>query len=332
MVNTRKKRETIIPFPIHTSKTKQILKRGINIFKKRSKTKAGYKGTYPLEEEEINSESAMYTDSLTDVRNRFHINAKVCGRGQFGIVRACMNRETGSWYAIKSIPKSIGKYNNHLASEIKILRDVQHPNILRLKDVYEDERDVHLVTEFCLGGDLLERIIAKKQTTERRFSEKEAAKLIYDILGAIAYCHDVKGVVHRDLKPENVMFATSDEDAPIKIIDFGLSRYDTDVMKSKVGSVYYIAPEVLNREYTKSCDIWSIGVIAYMLLCGYPPFKGDSNKAILESVKAGHFDFPSPEWDTITDSAKEFICSLLTMDQNHRPTASEAMKHKWIKQ
>merc|ERR1712226_1001612 len=179
---------------------------------------------------------------------------------------------------------------------------------------------------------LFERIASKKRTPEGRFSEKEAAKLIYGILEAIAYCHDVKGIVHRDLKPENVMFATPGEDSSIRIIDFGLSRHDVGVMKTKVGTPYYIAPEVLNEEYTKSCDIWSIGVIAYMLLCGYPPFKGDSNKDILESVKAGHFDFPSPEWDTITDSAKEFICSLLTMDQNHRPTASEAMKHKWIKQ
>ena len=133
----------------------------------------------------------------------------------------------------------------------------------------------YTLTELCTGGELFDRIIAKTESPEGHFSERDAAKIVRCILDAIAYCHDIKGIVHRDLKPENFLFKDPSENAPIKIIDFGLSRHDTQVgimMKTKVGTPYYVAPEVLSREYTKSCDIWSIGVITYILLCGYPPF------------------------------------------------------------
>lgn len=145
--------------------------------------------------------------------------------------------------------------------------------------MYEDAKYLHLITELCTGGELFDRIIAKTKSREGHFSEHDAAKLIRDILDAIAYCHD-KQIVHRDLKPENFLYKTEAEDSPIKIIDFGLSRHDDQdfgIMKTKVGTPYYVAPEVLNREYTNSCDVWSIGVIAYILLCGYPPFYGDSD-------------------------------------------------------
>ena len=140
--------------------------------------------------------------------------------------------------------------------------------------------------------------------------------------------------VHRDLKPENFLFSTKDEDAVIKIIDFGLSRHDTatKIMNTKVGTPYYVAPEVLNREYTKSCDIWSIGVITYILLCGYPPFYGDTDNQIFDSVRTGRFDFPSPDWDGISQSAKDFICSMLRKDQSKRLTAAQALQHAWIQE
>lgn len=141
--------------------------------------------------------------------------------------------------------------------------------------------------------------------------------------------------VHRDLKPENFLFSTKDEDAVIKIIDFGLSRHDdtaTKIMNTKVGTPYYVAPEVLNREYTKSCDIWSIGVITYILLCGYPPFYGDTDNQIFDSVRTGRFDFPSPDWDDISQAAKDFICALLRKDPSKRLTAAEALHHAWIQE
>jgi calcium-dependent protein kinase len=140
--------------------------------------------------------------------------------------------------------------------------------------------------------------------------------------------------VHRDLKPENFLFSTKSEDAVIKIIDFGLSRHDTatKIMNTKVGTPYYVAPEVLNREYTKSCDIWSIGVITYILLCGYPPFYGDTDNQIFDSVRTARFDFPSPDWDGISEAAKDFICALLRKDPSKRLTAAEALQHAWIQE
>ena len=222
-----------------------------------------------------NTEHVVITDALTDVRVRYHINPKEIGHGHYGVVRKCMDRQTKEWYAIKSIRKSKVGRVDVLKREIDILKEVHHPNIIQLVEVHEDEKYLHLVTELCTGGELFDRIIAKTESPEGHFSERDAAKIVRCILDAIAYCHDVKGIVHRDLKPENFLFKDPSENAPIKIIDFGLSRYETQVgtmMKTKVGTPYYVAPEVLGREYTKSCDIWSIGVIAYILLCGYPPF------------------------------------------------------------
>lgn len=280
-------------------------------------------------------ESVMITNVLTDVKERYHVNTKEIGHGHYGVVRKCMDRKTGEWYAIKSIRKSKVHKIEVLKREIEILKDVQHPNIIRLIEVHEDSKYLHLITELCTGGELFDRIIAKTQSPEGHFSEVDAADLVRCILDAIAYCHDEKQIVHRDLKPENFLFASKSDDAPIKIIDFGLSRYDVDpgnMMRTKVGTPYYVAPEVLNRKYDKSCDIWSIGVISYILLCGYPPFYGDSDSQIFDSVRAGKFDFPSPEWDTVSKAAKDFVCSLLKKDPAKRPTATQAMQHKWILQ
>lgn len=199
--------------------------------------------------------------------------------------------------------------------------------------MHEDTKYLHLITELYTGGELYDRIMAKTESAEGHFSEKDAAKLVRKILGAIAYCHDVKQIVHRDLKPENFLFASEDDDAEIKIIDFGLSRYETQigVMNTRVGTPYYVAPEVLKKEYTKSCDIWSIGVITYILLCGYPPFYGDSDRQIFDSVRAGNFDFPSPEWDAVSENAKAFVSHLLQKNPSKRPMADQALNHLWIK-
>jgi len=276
----------------------------------------------------------MITDAISDVRVKYHINPKEIGHGHYGVVRKCMNRETKVWYAIKSIRKSkVGKVDV-LKREIALLKEVHHPNIIELVEVHEDQKYLHLITELCTGGELFDRIIEKTQSDEGHFSERDAANLVRCILDAIAYCHDVKGIVHRDLKPENFLFSTKSEDAVIKIIDFGLSRHDTatKIMNTKVGTPYYVAPEVLNREYTKSCDIWSIGVITYILLCGYPPFYGDTDNQIFDSVRTARFDFPSPDWDGISEAAKDFICALLRKDPSKRLTAAEALQHAWIQE
>jgi calcium-dependent protein kinase len=277
----------------------------------------------------------MITDTISDVRVKYHINPKEIGHGHYGVVRKCMDRENKEWYAIKSIRKSkVGKVDV-LKREIALLKEVKHPNIIELVEVHEDQKYLHLITELCTGGELFDRIIEKTQSDEGHFSERDAANLVRCILDAIAYCHDVKGIVHRDLKPENFLFSTKSEDAVIKIIDFGLSRHDdtaTKIMNTKVGTPYYVAPEVLNREYTKSCDIWSIGVITYILLCGYPPFYGDTDNQIFDCVRAARFDFPSPDWDGISQAAKDFICALLRKDPSKRLTASEALQHPWVQE
>mmetsp|Transcript_39649 Transcript_39649/g.55885 ORF Transcript_39649/g.55885 Transcript_39649/m.55885 type:complete len:515 (+) Transcript_39649:28-1572(+) len=277
--------------------------------------------------------AVVVTDVLSDVRVKYHINPKELGHGHYGVVRKCMDRKTNQWYAIKSIRKSkVGKIEV-LKREIEILKRVDHPNIIKLVDIFEDQKYLHLITELCTGGELFDRIIDKTNSNEGHFSEHDAAKLVRDICDAIAYCHDVKQIAHRDLKPENFLFLNKKDDSPIKIIDFGLSRHDTQnlgIMKTKVGTPYYVAPEVLRRDYTHSCDIWSIGVITYILLCGYPPFYGDSDNEIFDSVRVGRFEFPSPEWDDISEEAKDFIRNMLHMDQKKRLTAAQAMKHKWI--
>ena len=179
------------------------------------------------------------TDALADVRIKYHINPKELGHGHYGVVRKCMNRSTGEWYAIKSIRKAKVSKIEVLKREIEILKEVKHPNIIELIDVFEDAKYLHLVTELCTGGELFDRIIAKTQSPEGHYSEQDAASLIRDILDAIAYCHS-KEIVHRDLKPENFLFATEAEDAPIKIIDFGLSRHNDanqGIMKTKVGTL-----------------------------------------------------------------------------------------------
>jgi len=221
-----------------------------------------------------------------------------------------------------------------LKREIAILKEMNHPNIIKLHEVHEDTKYLHLITELCTGGELFDRIIAKTETEEGHFSERDAAKIVHSILKAIEYCHDEKNICHRDLKPENFLFYTAEENSHIKIIDFGLSRNElpeSGIMQTKVGTPYYVAPEVLRREYTKSCDIWSIGVITYILLCGYPPFYGDSDAQIFKSVRAGVFDFPSPDWDDISAEAKDFICALLRKNPAERLTANRALRHPWFK-
>ena len=217
----------------------------------------------------------MITNALSDVRANYHIDPKELGHGHYGVVRKCMHRTTGAWYAIKSIRKAKVSKIQVLKREIEILKEVKHPHINRIdRSFTKDERYLHLITELCTGGELFDRIIAKTQSAEGHFSEHDAAVLVRDILDAIRYCHDEKGIVHRDLKPENFLFLTKAEDAPIKIIDFGLSRHDDSdlgIMQTKVGTPYYVAPEVLRREYTKSCDIWSIGVISYILYVLFLP-------------------------------------------------------------
>lgn len=269
-----------------------------------------------------------------DVREKYRVDHSELGHGHYGVVRKCQNRQTKEYFAVKTIKKSkVGRLET-LKREIEILKTMDHPNIIKLVDVFEDEKYLHLVTELCTGGELFDRIIEKTKSEEGHYSEADASKIIKSVLNAIEYCHHVHNICHRDLKPENFLFQTPAADSPMKIIDFGLSRYDDEIehMTTKVGTPYYIAPEVLSRgrHYDKECDLWSIGVVCYVLLCGYPPFYGDTDAEIFASVKRGEFDFPSPDWDDISSQAKHFIRACLKTDPSKRPTAREAMEHPWF--
>eukprot|EP00559_Dactyliosolen_fragilissimus_P007648 CAMPEP_0184857882 /NCGR_PEP_ID=MMETSP0580-20130426/3024_1 /TAXON_ID=1118495 /ORGANISM="Dactyliosolen fragilissimus" /LENGTH=495 /DNA_ID=CAMNT_0027353731 /DNA_START=34 /DNA_END=1521 /DNA_ORIENTATION=+ len=286
--------------------------------------------------EPIDPVSKGVVGAHSKVRDKYKISRETVGSGGFGVVRECMCRKTKKKFAIKSIIKSKLSRLDRLRLEIDILKEIKHPNIITLFDVHEDHKYLHLVTELCTGGELFDRIIDKSKRGDGKcFPEAEASNLIHSILSAISYCHDKIHVVHRDLKPENLIYETKADDSPIKLIDFGLSIHDTStgVINSDVGTLYYKAPEVgESGGYSKSCDIWSIGVITYTILCGYPPFFNDSDAKTLKDIRAGKFDYPASEWDDISDDAKNFISSLIQKDPSKRPSADIAMTHKWIVQ
>ncbi|KAL7546107.1 hypothetical protein ACHAWF_009439 [Thalassiosira exigua] len=265
------------------------------------------------------------------INDDYRLSSTVLGRGHYGCVRECEHRATGRVYAAKSIDKSRVRRLDHLRREVYLLHKMRHERIMSTVDCYEDEKFVHIVTERYTGGELFDRI-ADETTASGCFDEKSAARVIKSLLEAVAYLHSME-IVHRDIKPENVLFVNSSDDSPVKLIDFGLSRRHKRgeaPMTNPVGTAYYMAPELLNGSYDKSCDVWSIGTIAYICLCGYPPFNGDEDPDIFEAIKKGKFAFPSSTWSDKSDDAKDFIEALLDMAPGDRPTASEALKHPWI--
>ncbi|KAL1108159.1 hypothetical protein V6Z11_D03G094300 [Gossypium hirsutum] len=203
-----------------------------------------------------------------------------------------------------------------------------HRNIVELKGAYEDHQSVNLIMELCAGGELFNRIIAKGH-----FSERKAANLCRQIVMMLHNCHSM-GVMHRDLKPENFLFLNKDEDSPLKPTDFGLSVFfkPGDVFKDLVGSAYYVAPEVLRRRYGPEADIWSAGVTLYVLLSGVPPFYGETEQSIFDSILRGNIDFSSDPWPSISSSAKDLVRKMLRDDPKERLSASEVLNHQWMRE
>mmetsp|Transcript_4996 Transcript_4996/g.14334 ORF Transcript_4996/g.14334 Transcript_4996/m.14334 type:complete len:363 (-) Transcript_4996:506-1594(-) len=279
----------------------------------------------------------LIEDAFTDVHDKYDVDdASELGSGQYGVVRRCTDRHTRDAFAIKSVLKAHVANIEVLREEVYLLKEVSHPNIIKLVDVFEDKEHVHLVQEMCTGGELFDRIVARRESPQGgQFSECEAALIVRQILDAVAYCHEEKNIVHRDLKPENFLFETKSESAVVKVIDFGYATRHTNgqkPMKDEVGTPLYMSPEVMDKKYNRSCDVWSVGVIAYTLLAGHPPFNGNNEKEIYENVRDGKFRFPSPQWDDVSLSAKDFICKVLKRDAKQRITAAEAAKHKWIQE
>ena len=264
------------------------------------------------------------------IRDTYRIGSKL-GDGAFGSVRKITHRVTGEVRAVKTIHKKSLRTPEEQATffnEVSVLRALDHPNILKLYEFYQDDKNYYLITEFCAGGELYDRII-----NSGFFSEALAASIMKQILSCVMYCHS-RGVVHRDLKPENFLFESPAANSPIKVIDFGTAQFFTpgEVLTAKFGTPYYIAPEVLRKRYNEKCDIWSAGVNLYILLCGFPPFGGNGDEQILKKVSSGRFSFPSPEWDSISAGAKDLITQMLNMEPERRPSARQALSHPWFNQ
>merc|ERR1719327_2613700 len=206
---------------------------------------------------------------------------------------------------------------------------MDHPNIIKLFESFEDHRNIYLIMEICSGGELFDRIIEVGS-----FNEGQAANLMQQIIRAIYYMHENK-ICHRDLKPENFLFMTRESISRnlLKIIDFGLScEFKTgQVLSTKAGTPYYVAPQVLAGKYDQSSDLWSCGVIMYVLLCGYPPFYGETDADVLTKVRLGNFTFNAADWKNVSEDAKNLIRMLLKMNPKDRFTAEQSMNHVWIK-
>uniref|UniRef100_A0A0E0MA77 non-specific serine/threonine protein kinase n=1 Tax=Oryza punctata TaxID=4537 RepID=A0A0E0MA77_ORYPU len=252
------------------------------------------------------------------------------GQGQFGKTYLCTEISTGCQYACKTILKSNLRYVSDIEDvrrEIQIMHHLSgQKNIVTIKDAYEDEQAVHIVMELCAGGELFSKIQKRGH-----YSERKAAELIKIIVSIIETCHS-HGVMHRDLKPENFLLLDADDEFSVKAIDFGLSVFfrPGQVFREVVGSPYYIAPEVLEKRYGPEADIWTAGVILYVLLTGVPPFWADTQSGIYEKVLDGHVDFKSNPWPRISDSAKDLIKKMLCPYPSERLKAHEVLKHPWI--
>ncbi|KAL4475518.1 hypothetical protein ABPG72_013342 [Tetrahymena utriculariae] len=254
---------------------------------------------------------------------------KVLGEGSFAVVHKCIRKENNEEVAIKVIDKANLEHDDQLAleTECEIMANIDHPNIVKCTCVYDEKSKFYMVMELMTGGELFDRIVEKEF-----YSEKEACDVIKPIVDAINYCHKM-GIAHRDLKPENLLYTSPDPDATIKISDFGLAKVISDeLMTTACGTPSYIAPEILEgKGYTFAVDYWSIGVILYVLLCGFPPFYEDTNEKLFAMIKKGQFEFPSPQWDPISNQAKDLIKNLLKVDPKQRYNAEQILNHAWIK-
>ncbi|XP_065216268.1 calcium/calmodulin-dependent protein kinase type II alpha chain isoform X2 [Planococcus citri] len=252
------------------------------------------------------------------------------GKGAFSVVRRCVQKATALEFAAKIIntKKLSARDFQKLEREARICRKLQHPNIVRLHDSIQEENFHYLVFDLVTGGELFEDIVAREF-----YSEADASHCIQQILESVNHCHH-NGVVHRDLKPENLLLASKAKGAAVKLADFGLAievQNEQQAWFGFAGTPGYLSPEVLKKEpYGKPVDIWACGVILYILLVGYPPFWDEDQHRLYAQIKAGAYDYPSPEWDTVTPEAKNLINQMLTVNPSKRITAFEALKHPWI--
>ncbi|XP_077457812.1 calcium/calmodulin-dependent protein kinase (CaM kinase) II beta 1 isoform X2 [Stigmatopora argus] len=271
----------------------------------------------------------MATTTCTRFTDEYQLYEEL-GKGAFSVVRRCVKLCIGQEYAAKIIntKKLSARDHQKLEREARICRLLKHPNIVRLHDSISEEGFHYLLFDLVTGGELFEDIVAREY-----YSEADASHCIQQILEAVLHCHQM-GVVHRDLKPENLLLASKCKNAAVKLADFGLAievQGEQQAWFGFAGTPGYLSPEVLRKEaYGKPVDIWACGVILYILLVGYPPFWDEDQHKLYQQIKAGAYDFPSPEWDTVTPEAKNLINQMLTINPAKRITAQEALKHPWV--
>ncbi|KAA8528082.1 hypothetical protein F0562_035049 [Nyssa sinensis] len=264
-----------------------------------------------------------------DISQRYDLGREL-GRGEFGITYLCTDVDTAAKFACKLISKKKLRTAvdiDDVRREVEIMKNLpKHPNIVSLTDTYEDDNAVHIVMELCEGGELFDRIVARGHYTERA-----AAGVMRTIVEVVQMCHR-HGVIHRDLKPENFLFANKKETAPLKAIDFGLSVFfkPGECFSEIVGSPYYMAPEVLKRNYGPEVDVWSAGVILYILLCGVPPFWAETEQGVAQAIIRSVIDFKRDPWPKVSDNAKDLVRKMLEPDPKRRLTAVEVLEHPWI--
>lgn len=266
-----------------------------------------------------------FTGNLEDF---YKLSEEPLGKGTYGCVYKATDKLLKSSRAVKVVSKKKLKNIPRFRQEIDIMKNLDHPNVIKLSETFEDTEKIYLIMELCTGGELFDKIVKRGC-----FPEPYAAfimKQIYSVLNYLKY----KNICHRDIKPENFLFYDKSPESLIKVIDFGLASYYTDTnveMKTKAGTPYYVAPQVLTGCYDYKCDLWSAGVLFYILLCGYPPFYGESDQEILYKVKKGNFHFKGKEWSHISVEAKDLIKRCLQLNPNDRISASDALKHPWFK-
>ncbi|KAF5730115.1 Calcium-dependent protein kinase 30 isoform 1 [Tripterygium wilfordii] len=259
-----------------------------------------------------------------------YVLGRELGRGEFGITYLCTDRENKENLACKSISKRKLRTAvdiEDVRREVQIMSSLpDHPNVVKLRATYEDNENVHLVMELCEGGELFDRIVARGHYTERA-----AAAVARTVMEVVKMCHE-NGVIHRDLKPENFLFANKKEQSPLKAIDFGLSVFfkPGERFSEIVGSPYYMAPEVLRRNYGPEVDIWSAGVILYILLCGVPPFWAETEQGVALAILRGNIDFKREPWPQVSQSAISLIRQMLEPDPKKRLTAQQVLEHSWL--
>jgi len=310
-------------------------------------------GCVPVNKKTITTDqSKVYVKMKSDKKDNLQINNMIVqeadgdpyqyyeeinllGEGSFGKVFKVSHKLSKVIRAMKIINKKDALIGNEteaaLIKEINILKSLDHPNILKVYEYFNNKRRLYIITELCTGGELFDKI-----SNEKCFNEKIASHVMRQLLSAVQYCH-ANGIIHRDLKPENILIESVEEYNKefftIKVIDFGTSDKlaKNKMMDKQIGTPFYIAPEVLNNSYNEKCDIWSCGVIMYILLCGVPPFFGNTDEEIYRAVKEGKYTMDGPEWAEISREAKDLIKVMLRKDITKRVSAEEALNHTWFK-